>query len=153
MPTLQAVSIQDVIDGAGVKVNELLQVAADADVSSNPQLLAAVNRVNDFIYSYIRTRYTLPIERPDSALAEAGTNLVLYALASKRPDIFSEAHITLRGDAIKFLENVRDGKVQLSFPPENRNEAAAPAVLVAVGGDVSSTDYPTASNQSWFAKW
>lgn len=153
MSSLQAVSVQDVIARLGVKVNELLQVSADTDVSSNPQLLGAVESANACVYGYIRTRYSMPRESNDPALKLYGCALVQYDLASNRADIFSEAHKTLRMDAIKFLEGVRDGKIQLSYPPENRNEAAAPGVLVGVGSTVDEDTYPTATNQSWFPAW
>ena len=153
MPSLQPVSVADVIERLGVKVNELLQIPATEDATGNVALLSAVRSANDCVHGYIRTRYALPLERNDASLTLYACHLVQYDLASRRPDIFSEADKTLRMDAIKFLENVRDGKIQLLFPPANRNRDNARAELVTVAGDVSATDYPTASNPSWFNKW
>lgn len=153
MPSLQAVSVQDVIARLGVKVNELLQVTADTDVSSNPQLLGAVESANACIYGYIRTRYSMPRESNDPLLRLHGINLVQYDLASKRADIANELHLRGYDQAIAALKDIRDGKIQLSYPPENRNEAAAPGVLVGVGSSVDPDDYPTATNPDWARLW
>ncbi len=118
----------------GGKIYQALNVAANADISTHPQLVSACGAASDEADGYLRKRYTLPIATADAALIRHCNSLAFYyLLMDTRPELVGDDTLARRDNAIKFFNDCAKGLITFAFEPENRMETINTVESVGVG--------------------
>lgn len=144
------ISTAEAIEMLGPQVYHLLDVAEGSDISANTTLLRAITIADDTINDHLRGRYSLPLSDVPASLAAIAADIVRYRLVQRRVEVVSEEDRRVYEDAIRQLVGYRDGKTQLTFPPEHENHdnGEAGAVLESTMAEVGDSSRVT--GQCWF---
>lgn len=126
----------------------LLDVEEGSDVSANVALLAACDRANSEVDSYLREQYALPLDAVPAVLVGFAGDLTRYHLvSSRRIDMFGEAEDRAYSKAIGYLKDLSLGRARLSL---SDSEGAGMPELVRLGDAV---DDGRGVNSSWFERY
>jgi len=131
----------------------------DADPTANSAtngLDEALSAANGLARNKIRARYddTNATIAADPVLRACVIDITLYELSkATRADLLDEKLRANYDDAITKLNDIRDGKDTLDFPPTNRNQtqAAADSLNTGVGTSVTTDTKKTAVSEGWFS--
>lgn len=93
----------------------------------------ALQRASDTIDSYLTTRYALPLSAIPSHLVDICCDITRYKLVGTET---TETE-TIRNrykDAIRMLEQIRDGKIDIGIPVTGQIISESPSVKIIGGG-------------------
>ena len=147
----------DMIAAMGPVIYQALNVPNASSISANAQLLDALEKANSRVDATIRTRYNPADVQDDASLKGCAVKIAVYELLSLRPDLYSLDAKERFDAAISYLRDIQKGAekggVDLTFPPENRNEAlgAVASFKMNSAAVVGTRIGPT--NESWFPNW
>ncbi len=108
-------------------VAQLTDDVAGRDV--NPAVInETITQTCGLMDGYLGKRYVLPLQGTCTQLTEWAVCLVRYALYMRRPDgrDLPEAVVRAYKDALKFLADVRDGKLDLPVTDSSGNVSDPP---------------------------
>ena len=96
--------------------SRLLVQLADEDgdgVADTAVVAAAISDADALIDSYVGSRYTVPFETVPAVIIQMSARLAIYFLKRRRFQTIEEEDSREYRDVVKFLEAVRDGKMEL----------------------------------------
>jgi len=93
---------------------ELQQILSDDDVANSPVLLQAIIDAESFVNESLENLYTVPLTNPSSTIKKIAYYLAIYNMYSFRyQSDMPDNIITNNKYAIKYLDDVRDGKIKI----------------------------------------
>jgi phage gp36-like protein len=100
-----------------VTIQELTQLTDDAHTGQVGQVVLnlALTEASGKIEGYCRARYQTPLQQSAEVTALC-RDITVYLLYSRRPQKMTDSVETRYKDAIKLLESISSGKVQLDQP-------------------------------------
>jgi len=93
----------------------LVQLTDDDGVGSidNDKVTRAISSADATIDSYCQGRYTIPLSPVPDKIRDISVDIVIYNLFSRRDDTMPETRKDRHKEAIRFLEKVSEGKIEL----------------------------------------
>lgn len=93
----------------------LLQLTDDAGVGAIDAdiVTRAIEDADATIDSYCQDRYAIPLSPVPPKIRQISVDIAIYNLYSRREDVVPDIRKEKNQAAIKFLERVSDGKIQL----------------------------------------
>jgi len=93
---------------------ELQQILSDDDVANSPVLLQAIIDAESFVNESLENLYTVPLTNPSSTIKKIAYYLAIYNMYSFRYQSDMPDNIIANNKyAIKYLDDVRDGKIKI----------------------------------------
>jgi phage gp36-like protein len=107
------------------------QVAVDQDVLTRSQA-----RADAFINGYLRIRYATPLASPSPEIRDMAAEIAVYFLRQAKPGMLGEHQVKEHELRVKWLEDVRAGRIRIDDidPPKS---SAVKSAVVPLGGDIT----------------
>lgn len=108
----------------------LLQLTDDAGagVIDADKVTRAIADADATIDSYCQDRYTIPLSPVPAKIRQVSVDISIYNLYSRREDVVPDIRKERNQAAIRFLEKVADGKIQLgvaTLTPTNTDNSVS----------------------------
>lgn len=103
---------------------------------------SAIEDASDMIDSYASAHNTVPFVNPPKVIKQLAVSLAVYSLYTRTAVEVPEARTTAQKNAIRFLESIRDGKMQIGTetvttsgtPETNLSETSRQFTADTLGG-------------------
>jgi len=107
----------------------LIQLTDDdnAGLVDNDKVTRAIADADATVDAYCQGRYTVPLDPVPNKIRQVSVDIAIYNLYSRRDDTAPETRKDRHKEAIRFLEKVADGKIDLGTAtpaPETTGNAA-----------------------------
>jgi phage gp36-like protein len=91
------------------------------------------DKADAFINGYLRQRYATPLASPSPEIRDLAAEITVYFLRQAKPGLCGEHQVKEHELRIKWLEDVRDGRIRIDDidPPKS---AAVVSSVVKLGG-------------------
>lgn len=124
----------------GERLAQILDVPADADVSANAVLLAAVADANQQVESYVLPQYPEGLTTPGQLASHAAAIAVVKLLEGRRRDLLMQGDVDLYDRTMAFLRDVATGKARLQPAGETQQDYETVPTQVELGGGTRNAD-------------
>lgn len=110
----------------GDRVGELVR----DDPTTNPQVARAIQDATAEVDSYLQGRFRVPLAVVPPILEQIASDIALYRLLTVRTDAEVEDARRRYEDALKRLQQIRDGRLDLGLPYADAPVAGPSPVLM-----------------------
>ncbi len=146
-------TVDEMITAYGDDLYDELNVSSGSDISANATLLEAIAAAEAMVNSYLRMRYTLPLETVTADIRDAAIAIAHYKLIPKaRQDLANSNDRVLYKDALDYLGALSMGRALLPITEGETIDFVLPAAMT-LGSAVLDEDLQGASNKTWFANY
>ena len=124
-----------------IPLQELINLTNDDDSKeiNEKNINCAISYADEFINSYLRNKYILPLKYTPALIVQLSTDIAAYRLYSRRPRKLPE-HIKEAYDtAVKTLKDIQKEQMILDLPNEHPDkEITKPAAMIVTNKTESS---------------
>lgn len=145
----------------GVVVESIRAGQAPEDISADDRLLQSNQNANALVDAHVIARYDISAftgsDIPENLIDIARKLARFDLISTHRSAEMTEGDVEVRRQQMTLLEAIRDGDMNLSFPPENRVQAEETSRTVEMGAaasqGVNAAGNQTSISPSWFGRY
>ena len=118
---------------------DILNISDPSEIPTNETVNSHIEQANNFVDIYIGSRYQLPLTgEPMPFLVNAAAKIAIYNLQRfARKEFVDDVTREDYNEAIRILEEIRDGKLRLVFPDKDRRESLVEPQRVNLGSNIN----------------